>query len=158
MRDGRDRLGSCRDGRTPAGAPATRGPQTDDGRLRLLSPASTFTLNDSFANVAKLAKRAGPPTVALHPADAAARGLTAGDEVLVSNETGSLRLRLTLSEDLPPGVALSYKGRWPKQEEAGANVNTLNPGRKADMGENSCVHSVEVAVTRRSSRLRRSRR
>jgi anaerobic selenocysteine-containing dehydrogenase len=86
--------------------------------------------------------------VALHPADAAALGLTAGDEVLVSNETGSLRLLLTLSEDLPPGVALSHKGRWPKEEEAGANVNTLNPGQKADMGENSCVHSVEVAVTR----------
>ena len=33
-------------------------------------------------------------------------------------------------------------------ERAGANVNTLNPGRKADMGENSCVHSVEVTVTR----------
>jgi anaerobic selenocysteine-containing dehydrogenase len=125
-------------------------PRPADGRLRLLSPASTFTLNDSFANVAKLAKRAGAPTVALHPADAAARGLTAEDEVLVSNETGSLRLLLTLSEDLPPGVALSHKGRWPKQEEAGANVNTLNPGRKADMGENSCVHSVEVAVTRRT--------
>ena len=67
-------------------------PRPADGRLRLLSPASTFTLNDSFANVAKLAKRAGAPTVALHPADAAARGLTVGDEVLLSNETGSLRL------------------------------------------------------------------
>ena len=55
---------------------------------------------------------------------------------------------MRLSDDVPPGVALSHKGRWPKQEPAGANVNTLNPGRKADMGENSCVHSVEVAVTR----------
>ena len=53
-------------------------PRPADGRLRLLSPASTFTLNDSFANVAKLARRAGPPTVALHPADAAARGLAGG--------------------------------------------------------------------------------
>ena len=34
-------------------------PRPADGRLRLLSPASTFTLNDSFANVAKLARRAG---------------------------------------------------------------------------------------------------
>ena len=122
-------------------------PRPADGRLRLLSPASTFTLNDSFANVAKLAKQAGVATVALHPADAAARGLTVGDDVLLSNETGSLRLLLTLSDDLPPGVALSHKGRWPKREEAGANVNTLNPGRKADMGENSCAHSVEVTVT-----------
>jgi hypothetical protein len=49
------------------------------------------------------AERAGAPTVALHPTDAAARGLTAEDEVLVS-----------------------------------------------EMGESSCVHSVEVAVTRRT--------
>jgi hypothetical protein len=26
-------------------------------------------------------------------------------------------------------------------------VNVLNPGRKSDMGENTCVHSVEVIVT-----------
>jgi hypothetical protein len=45
-------------------------------------------------------------------------------------------------------VALSHKGRWPRQEPEGANVNVLNPGRKTDMGENSCVHSVEVALTR----------
>jgi anaerobic selenocysteine-containing dehydrogenase len=123
-------------------------PRPEGGRLRLLSPASTFTLNDSFANVAKLARQAGPPTVALHPADAAARGLSEGDEALLANETGSLKLRVRLSDDVPPGVALSHKGRWPKQERAAANVNALNPGRKADMGENSCVHSVEVAVTR----------
>jgi anaerobic selenocysteine-containing dehydrogenase len=122
-------------------------PRPADGRLRLLSPASTFTLNDSFANVAKLARRAGPPTVTLHPADAAARGLEADDEVLVSNETGSLNLRVRLSDDVPPGVALSHKGRWPRQEPAGANVNTLNPGRKTDIGESTCVHSVEVTLT-----------
>jgi hypothetical protein len=28
-----------------------------------------------------------------------------------------------------------------------ANVNVLNPGQKSDMGENTCVHGVEVAVT-----------
>jgi anaerobic selenocysteine-containing dehydrogenase len=122
-------------------------PKPVDGRLRLLSPASTFTMNDSFANVAKLAKRAGPPTVALHPADAAARGLQADDEVMLSNETGSLKLRVRLSDDVPPGVALSHKGRWPRQEPEGANVNALNPGRKTDIGESTCVHSIEVAVT-----------
>jgi anaerobic selenocysteine-containing dehydrogenase len=123
-------------------------PRPADGRLRLLSPASTFTMNDSFANVAKLARRAGPPTVALHPADAAARGLQVDDEVMLSNETGSLKLRVRLSDEVPPGVALSHKGRWPRQEPEGANVNALNPGRKTDIGESTCVHSVEVALTR----------
>ena len=123
-------------------------PRPVNGRLRLLSPATPFTMNDSFANVAKLARRAGPATVALHPDDAAARGLQAGDAVVLSNETGSLELVLTLSDDLLPGMALSHKGRWPKQETQAANVNILNPGRKTDIGENSCVHGVEVTVTR----------
>lgn len=123
-------------------------PRPEDGRLRLLSPASDWTMNDSFGNVAKLVRRAGPPTVALHPADAAARGLREGDEALLSNETGQLKLRVSLSGDIPPGVALSYKGRWPRQEETAANINALTSGRKTDMGESTCVHGVEVSVTR----------
>jgi anaerobic selenocysteine-containing dehydrogenase len=70
------------------------------------------------------------------------------DEVMLSNETGSLKLRVRLSDDVPPGVALSHKGRWPRQEPEGANVNALNPGRKTDIGESTCVHSVEVELTR----------
>jgi anaerobic selenocysteine-containing dehydrogenase len=123
-------------------------PRPANGRLRLLSPASPFTLNDSFANVAKLARRAGQATVTLHPSDAAARDLAEGDEALLSNETGQLRLQVTLSDDVLPGVALSHKGRWPRQEPQAANVNILNPGRKTDIGDNSCVHSVEVDVVR----------
>ena len=88
----------------------------------------------------------GPATVALHPADAAERGLADGDQVLVANETGRLALRLTLSEAVPRGVALSLKGRWPKQEPTGANVNVLKPGEKADMGESTAVHGIEITI------------
>ena len=122
-------------------------PRPASGRLRLLSPASPWLLSDSFANVGKIATRLGPATIALHPADAAERGLAEGDDALVTNETGCLPLRVTVSEVVPRGVALSHKGRWPKREPARANVNVLNPGRKSDMGENTCVHSVEVLVT-----------
>jgi anaerobic selenocysteine-containing dehydrogenase len=122
-------------------------PRPVGSRLRLLSPASPWLLSDSFANVGKIAARLGPATIALHPADAAERGLTEGEDVLVANETGSLSLRFTLSEALPRGVALSHKGRWPKREAARANVNVLNPGDKTDMGESTCVHGVEIVVT-----------
>jgi anaerobic selenocysteine-containing dehydrogenase len=65
---------------------------------------------------------------------------------VVENETGRLVMRVTLTEAVPRGVALSHKGRWPKQEAAKRNVNVLNPGRKSDMGESTSVHSVEVTV------------
>jgi hypothetical protein len=47
-------------------------------------------------------------------------------------------------------VAFSPKGRWPKREAARANVNVLNPGTKADMGDSTAVHGVEVRVTHAS--------
>ena len=50
-------------------------PRPASGRLRLLSPASPWLLSDSFANVCKIAARLGQATIALHPADAAERGL-----------------------------------------------------------------------------------
>ena len=112
----------------------------------MLSPASPWLLNDSFANDAKIARRIGSATVALHPEDAATRGLAEGDEALVANETGGLRLHVTISDAVPRGVAYSPKGRWPKREPSRANVNALNPGERADMGDSTSVHGVEVTV------------
>ncbi len=115
--------------------------------LRLLTPASQWMLNDTFTNDPKITKRLGPAEIALNPADAFRRGLTDGDRVAVANEVGTLLLELRLSDGVPPGVALSPKGRWPKRESERANVNVLNPGIKSDMGESSAVHGIEVTVT-----------
>jgi anaerobic selenocysteine-containing dehydrogenase len=121
-------------------------PRPAPGRLRLLSPASAWSLNDSFSNVAKIAAHVGQAAIAIHPSDAAGYGLAEGDQAAVTNETGRLVMRVTLSDTVPRGVALSHKGRWPKQEAGHRNVNVLNPGRKADMGESTSVHGVEVMV------------
>jgi anaerobic selenocysteine-containing dehydrogenase len=118
------------------------------GRLRLLSPASRWTLNDSFTNERKLQRQAGPATVMLHPLDAAERDLGPGDRALLRSVVGELELAVALSEDVPRGVAFSPKGRWPRLEQQGANVNVLNPGIPSDMGASSTVHGVEVTVSR----------
>jgi anaerobic selenocysteine-containing dehydrogenase len=123
-------------------------PRPVANRLRLLSPSSSWSLNDSFSNVAKIAAHVGQVTVAMHPVDAVERGLAEGDEALMSNETGELAARVILTTALPRGVALSPKGRWPKQEVGRRNVNVLNPGKKADMGESTSVHGVEITVSR----------
>ena len=85
-------------------------------------------------------------TIALHPADAADRRLRAGDPVIVANETGRLNLRVVLSDAIPRGVALAHKGKWPKQQQDGANVNVLNPGQRTDIGDSTAVHGIEVTV------------
>jgi anaerobic selenocysteine-containing dehydrogenase len=123
-------------------------PRPQPGRLRLLTPASPWLLNDSFANDPKIARRLGTATVALHPQDAADRGLAEQDHVVVSSETGTIELSVTLSEELPRGVAYSPKGRWPKAAPQRANVNALNPGTPSDLGASTSVHGLEVTVRR----------
>jgi anaerobic selenocysteine-containing dehydrogenase len=122
-------------------------PRPVDGRLRLLSPASPWMLNDSFANDRKITRRIGAAAVLMHPADAAERGLGDGDPALLKSATGQLSLTVALSDELPRGVVYSPKGRWPKREPGAANVNVLNPGVESDMGHSTTVHAVEVTVS-----------
>jgi anaerobic selenocysteine-containing dehydrogenase len=122
-------------------------PRPDADLLRLLSPASAWLLNDSFANDPKLTYRLGSPTVTMHPRDAADRGLVAGDEAVLESTTGRLTLTVALSDELPRGVIYSPKGRWPKREPGDANVNVLNPGVESDMGRSTTVHGIEVTVS-----------
>ena len=134
------------------GHPRTPVPHADarpaEGRLRLLSPASPWLMNDSYANDPKIEAQLGAASVALHPEDAAERGLVAGHRATLANDTGSLELAVAISDTVPRGIALSHKGRWPKREGQGANVNVLNPGIKTDMGASTSVHGVEVTVSR----------
>ena len=116
------------------------------GCLRLLSPASRWQMNDSYGNDPKIQDKLGAASVAINPADATALGVRAGDRVEMSNDYGRLILVAVVDDVVPPGVALSHKGRWPGCEADGANVNLLNPGVKSDMGESSAVHGVEVRI------------
>jgi anaerobic selenocysteine-containing dehydrogenase len=121
-------------------------PPPAPGRLRLLSPASAWTLNDSYGNDPVARSHAGAQVVTLNPADAATRGLRDGDMALLRSEAGELLAPVSTSADVPVSVALVYKGYWPKLQHGGANVNILNPGHKSDMAESSAVHGIEVTV------------
>lgn len=132
------------------GLPRTPQPWVDapsgPGSLRLLTPASSWRMNDSYGNDPHLQAQAGPATVTLHPEDAAAIGVSAGDRVRLENSTGALELIALVDELAPVGVAVSYKGRWPGAEPSGANVNALHTPRVADMAGSTAVHGVEVRV------------
>jgi anaerobic selenocysteine-containing dehydrogenase len=116
------------------------------GRMRLLTPASKWRLNDSFANDPKIAALAGAPAVVLHPEDAERLSIQTGDRVRLANATGEIELHAEVDTLATPGVLVSYKGRWPNREPGGVNVNVLHPARRADMGESTAVHAIEVEV------------
>lgn len=101
-------------------------------------------MNSSYANDTKVGRRLGPAEVWLHPDDAGV--LPGGAEVILSNATGRLPVTLRRSDAVRPGVAVVHKGRRPKCDPSGANVNVLNPGDKTDLGESSCVHAIEAEL------------
>src|SRR5215207_6076166 len=117
-----------------------------EDRLALIAGASHWFLNSMFANAPAQLRRAGSPAVALHPDDAAARGLADGDDIEVGNERGSFRARLVVGATARRGVAATTKGHWPKLLAGGANVNAVTEERDADLGGGAVFHDCAVWV------------
>jgi anaerobic selenocysteine-containing dehydrogenase len=122
----------------------TAEPRPADGRLRLITAAGPWSLNDSFSNDPRVSRHMGRAVVTVNPTDASKRGLSSGDEVVLRNSTGSMTMTIAVSDLVPPGVAASPKGRWPKLEPGKTNVNFLNSGAVADMGGSTAVHGNEI--------------
>ncbi len=113
------------------------------GELRLLSPASAWLMNSSYGNDPKILKQLGMHQAFLHPLEAQSRGLADGARVRIASTAGAITVQVAVSDDVPMGVILAHKGRWPG---ADGNVNALNPGQKADLAESCAVHSINVSV------------
>lgn len=115
--------------------------------LRLITGASHHFVSSSLANQKGLLDRARPPFAEIHPADAAARGISDGDPVLLINGRGSCRLRAVVTDAVRPGVVVSPKGRWAKFN-GGRNVNWLTTDALADMAGQSTFHDTRIWLRR----------
>lgn len=113
--------------------------------LALLSPAAHHFVSSSFANHDELVRREGVPSLQINPQDAATRGIEIGDQVVVENRRGWFRLKAQVSDDVIPGVAVTYKGYWAKHH-GGRNVNWTTPDTLADLAGQSTFHTNRVWV------------
>jgi anaerobic selenocysteine-containing dehydrogenase len=134
-----------------AGLPSEPQPIADPppapGYLRVLSPANAWLMNSSYHLEPHNRRQMGLKRAFLNPKEASTRGLNEGELIRLQNATGSLDVRVAIDPTVPPLTILLHKGRWPKLEPSGHNVNVLNPGAKTDLGQSSCVHAIEVTVT-----------
>jgi anaerobic selenocysteine-containing dehydrogenase len=120
----------------------------EDGRppLVLVTGAAHHFVTTSMANQPSLLAKEGVPFIELNPEDAAERGVTDGDDVLVANQRGWCRLRAVVTDDVPPGMAVSPKGRWASRSPDGRNVNWVTPDAIADLAGQSTFHSNLIHV------------
>jgi anaerobic selenocysteine-containing dehydrogenase len=114
--------------------------------LMLLSPPEHQFMNSTFVNIPALKKAAGEAKLLLHPNEAAVRGLADGDRVRTWNERGDFFARAVVTEDVRPGVAVSYGVRWARLSEAGRTVNDTTSQAETDMGGGAVFYDNAVEV------------
>lgn len=123
----------------------------EEGRLRLLTPAGEWLMNSSYGNDPKIAAQLGPARVHLNVKDVARRNLAQGEVVRLSTKAGAIELAVNISADVPEGVALAHKSRWPSLSKGYSNINVLNPGLRTDIADSTAVHGLEVELLKLGS-------
>jgi anaerobic selenocysteine-containing dehydrogenase len=88
------------------------------------SPARGF-LNSTFTETPTSRGREGRPEVMIHPADAAALGIGDGDEVLLGNRRGEVRLNARLFDGVRRGVLIVESVHPNASFADGRGINTL---------------------------------
>lgn len=91
-----------------------RSPLTGEFDLHLLcnQPSHRLHSQQDMGRASQATKVAGREPIRLHPQDAAARGLEAGDVALVRSPRGSLLAGVVLADGLLRGVAQMHTGAW----------------------------------------------
>jgi anaerobic selenocysteine-containing dehydrogenase len=116
--------------------------------LMLLSPPEHQFMNSTFVNIPALRKAAGEAKILLHPNEAAVRGIREGDRVRSWNDRGDFFALAVVTDDVRPGVAVSYGVRWARLSEGGKTVNDTTSQGTTDMGGGAVFYdnAVEVEV------------
>ena len=111
--------------------------------LVLISPATDRTISSSLGELHR-----DPVPVAIHPTDAAARGIDDGDRVRVFNALGEVRCSARLDPDVRPGVLFLPKGIWRHNTESRTTATALAPSTLTDLGGGACFNDARVEVAR----------
>ena len=109
--------------------------------LTLISPASSRMITSMFGEF-----NAPEAAIAMHPADAEARGVTDGAVVKVMNASGEISLVARIDGGMRPGVCMIPKGIWLRDFRDRRSVNVLVPRGSADLAGGACFNDARVDV------------
>jgi anaerobic selenocysteine-containing dehydrogenase len=111
--------------------------------LWFLTPNSKNRIHSQFGNLEMIKAVSEPLSLAMHPADAAARGIRQGDRVRVFNVRGNLEAAARIDYGLKSGCVSMMNGAWIGE---GGPVNCCSMGRETDMGHGAAFHDNRVQV------------
>jgi anaerobic selenocysteine-containing dehydrogenase len=120
--------------------------------LHLLTPSGHAFLNSNYAHERGWLRTERRPSLVLHPADAAPRGLRDGDLARVRNDRGQCLLWAVVSDAVRPGVVVAPGQWWSRHYPDGGNANMTTPDFRADMAGGSAFNSNLVEVERAAGR------
>ena len=119
------------------------------------SPARNF-LNSTFTETPGSIAREKRPEVLIHPDDAAAAGITDGDEVVLGNRRGEVLVRARLYEGVCRGVLIA-ESIWPNDAHPdGRGINTLTGADPVAPYGGAAFHDNKVWIRPRTRVTNRS--
>ena len=121
-------------------------PATSDYPLALISPASERTISSMLSELPRPEVR-----LLMHPDDAAARGVTDGDDVRIFNASGEVRCKVQVGSWIRPGTTALPKGLWRRHTVNGFTANVFAPDALSDLGGGATFNDARVDVERRQS-------
>ena len=113
--------------------------------LELISAKNDDSMNSTFGHRGEL--DADTNRIAIHPSDAAARGIVEGMRVRAWNDRGACVFTAALSSEVSPGVLRARSMRWNKRSMAGLGINQLTSDRLADIGGGPTFYSCLVEIS-----------
>jgi anaerobic selenocysteine-containing dehydrogenase len=129
-----------------------------NGTLSLIGRRNVRDNNSWMHNLPRLMRGASRCTLLIHPGDAASRGLADGDVVDVSSRAGSVRVTVSVTDDVMPGVVCLPHGYGHDRagirlsiaaRHAGVSANDLTDEKLVDgLTGNAAFSGVPVRVAR----------
>ena len=116
--------------------------------LAAISPPNRHFLNSSFANMPFAIAEAKEPSLDMHLADAAARGIRDGDSVRIFNDRGSFTARARVGDKAREGVVVALSVWWKKLTADGRNANEVTSQALTDIGQGATFYDCLVEVER----------
>lgn len=121
---------------------------TAEHPFRLVTAPARNFLNSSFTETPTSAAREGPPSLLIHPQDAAALGVAEGEQVEVSNPRGCVVLAVRLFDGLRRGVVVSEQIQPARAHHGGRGINTLTGADPVAPVGGAAFHDNRVRIAR----------